>query len=153
VPGLRLTWTPAVQVFPSAVSAMGGWPWARLVLFGADAGLAETLRAQHVSATVPPAPDQTTARQLLQRRPPSIARHLDLDQELSSPRRARFFVATACRDWRLDSICGDAVLVASELVDNAVVHARTACRLAVQQPTGGALPEARRVTIRFRRSA
>jgi hypothetical protein len=89
------------------------------------------------SATVPLAPDQTTARQLLQPRPPSIARHLDLDQELSSLRRARFFVATACRDWRLDSIRGDAVLVASELVDNAVVHARTACRLAVQLDARG----------------
>ena len=36
---LRLTWTPAVQVFPSTLAAMGGWPWARLVLFGADPGL------------------------------------------------------------------------------------------------------------------
>ena len=35
---LRLTWTPAAQVFPSTLAAMGGWPWARLVLFGADAG-------------------------------------------------------------------------------------------------------------------
>jgi hypothetical protein len=68
VSGLRLTWTPAVHLFPSAMSAMGGWPWARLVLFGAGAGLAETLRAQQVSATVPLAPDQTTARQLLRRR-------------------------------------------------------------------------------------
>ena len=137
VSGLPLTWTPAVHLFPSAISAMGGWPWARLVLFGADARLAETLRAQQVSATVPLAPDQTTARQLLQRRPPSVARHLDLDLELSSPRRARFFVATVCRDWQLDSIRGDAVLVASELVDNAVVHARTACRLAVQLDARG----------------
>lgn len=90
VSGLRLTWTPAVHLFPSAMSAMGGWPWARLVLFGADARLAETLRAQQVSATVPLAPDQTTARQLLQRRPPSVARHLDLDQELSRRRPDRY---------------------------------------------------------------
>jgi hypothetical protein len=32
---LRLSGTPAVQVFPSTLAAMGGWPWARLVLFGA----------------------------------------------------------------------------------------------------------------------
>jgi hypothetical protein len=37
VSGLRLTWSPAVQVFPSTLAAMGGWPSARLVLFGADA--------------------------------------------------------------------------------------------------------------------
>ena len=134
---LRLTSTPAVQVFSSALSATGGWPGARLVLFGADPRLAETLRAQQVSATVPLAADQLTARQLLQQRPPTVARHLDLEQELSSPRRARFFVATACRDWHLDAIRDDAVLVASELVDNAVVHAQTACRLALQLDARG----------------
>ena len=35
---LRLTWTPAAQVFPSTLAAMGGWPWARLALFGANGG-------------------------------------------------------------------------------------------------------------------
>ena len=30
---LRLTWTPAVQVFPSTLAAMGGWPWARLMMW------------------------------------------------------------------------------------------------------------------------
>ena len=33
---LRVTWPPAVQVFPLAVAVAGGWPSARLVLFGAD---------------------------------------------------------------------------------------------------------------------
>ena len=132
VSGLRVAWPPAVQVFPSAVSALGGWPAARLVLFGADGRLAETLRTLKGSATVPLAPDQTTARLLLHRRPSIVARRLDLPNELSSPRRARLFVSTACQDWRLDSICDDAVIVASELVENAVVHARTGCRLAIQ---------------------
>src|SRR5690349_19651438 len=111
---------------------MGGWPSARLVLFGADARLAEMLRALRVSATVPLAPDQTTARLLLQRRPPTVARWLDLANDLSSPRRACLFVTTACQGWRLDSVCDDAVIVASELVENAVVHARTGCRLAIR---------------------
>ena len=132
VSGLRVAWPPAVQVFPSAVEALGGWPAARLVLFGADARLAETLRALRVSATVPLAPDQSTARLLLHRRPPTVARRLDLANDLSSPRRARLFVTTACQDWRLDSVCDDAVIVASELVENAVVHARTGCRLAIR---------------------
>ena len=132
VSGLRVAWPPAVQVFPSAVEAVGGWPAARLVVFGADARLAETLCALRVPATVPLAPDQSTARLLLHRRPPTVARRLDLANELSSPRRARLFVTTACQDWRLDSVCDDAVIVASELVENAVVHARTRCRLAIR---------------------
>ena len=127
-----MAWFPAVQVFPSAMGFMGGWPSARLVLFGADGRLAETLRALRVSATVPLAPDQSTARLLLQRRPSILARRLDLANELSSPRRARLFVTTACRDWQLDSVCDDAVIVASELVENAVVHAQTGCRLAIR---------------------
>ena len=113
---------------------MGGWPSARLVLFGADGRLAETLRALRVSATVPLAPDQSTARLLLQRRPSILARRLDLANELSSPRRARLFVTTACRDWQLDSVCDDAVIVASELVENAVVHAPD--RVPVGHPVG-----------------
>ena len=99
--GLRLTWLPAAQVFPSTLSALGGWPRTRMVLFGAG-------------------------------RPPAVARQLDIDEELSASRRARLFVTAACQDWRLDAACDDAVLVASELVGNAAVHARTACRLCVR---------------------
>jgi hypothetical protein len=130
--GLRLTWTPAVQVFPSAVAAVGGWPGARLVLFGANAELATSLAALRVSETVPLAPDETTARQLLQRRPSVVARHLDLDEEPSSPRRARLFVKGACTDWQVSALCDDATLVASELVENAVAHARTSCQLSIR---------------------
>ena len=39
------------------------------------------------------------------------------------------FVHTAAQDWKVDAIRDDAVLVASELVGNAVAHARTSCRL------------------------
>jgi len=131
--GLRLTATPAVQVFPSALTAVGGWPSARLVLFGADVVLATSLTTLRVTDTVPLAADETTARQLLQHRPPAVARHLDLDDEPFAARRARLFVKANCQDWQLDAAaCDDAVLVASELVGNATAHARTACRLHVR---------------------
>jgi anti-sigma regulatory factor (Ser/Thr protein kinase) len=132
VSALRLTWSPAVQVFPSALAGVGGWPRARLVLFGSDASLSETLHARRVSATVPLAPDYAAGRRLLRQRPPVVARHLDLEQQLSSARRARLFVASACQDWQLDSIRDDALLVASELVENAVLHAGTTCRLSLR---------------------
>jgi len=132
VSGLRVTWPPAVRLFPSILAGMGGWPGMRLVLFGADAALARSLAALRVSATVPVAPDEATARRLLQRRPRTIARHLDLAQRRSSTRRARTFVRAACTDWELDDICDDATIVADELVANAVLHAGTACRLALR---------------------
>ena len=130
--GLRLTWTPAAQVFPSTLGAVGGWPGARLVLFGADAELARSLATLNVPDAVPLAADETTARQLLQRRPPAVDRHLDLEEEPSSPRRARLFVEAACQDWQLDAVCEDAVLVASELVGNAIAYAHTSCRLDIR---------------------
>jgi hypothetical protein len=94
---LRLTWLPAAQVFPSMVTALGGWPQTRLVLFGADAELARSLTTLSLTDIVPLAKDETAARQLLERRPPAVARQLDLDEERtgSSTRRA----TTRC-SWR-----------------------------------------------------
>ena len=71
---LRLTWTPAVQVFPSILAVMGGWPWARLVLFGADPVLAASLSQLGVTSAVPLAADEPEARQLLERHPPQASR-------------------------------------------------------------------------------
>ena len=139
---LRLTWTPAAQVFPSTLAVMGGWPWARLVLFGADAGLATSLNELGVTTAVPLAADEPEARQLVERRPPTVSRYLDLEKALSSAVRARLFVGAACTDWQLDALRDDAVIVSSELVANAVLHARTECRLTVR--AGRARPHHRR---------
>src|SRR3954453_16589460 len=83
VSGLRVTWPPAVGLFGSILAGMGGWPGMRLVLFGADAKLARSLAALRVSASGPVPPDETPARQLLDRRPRVLARHLDLKQPRS----------------------------------------------------------------------
>jgi len=68
------------------------------VLFGADVVLATSLTTLRVTDTVPLAADETTARQLLQHRPPAVARHLDLDDEPIAARRARLFVRATCQD-------------------------------------------------------
>jgi hypothetical protein len=132
VSGLRLTSATAIQVFPSVLADAGGWPGARLVLFGADAKLARSLTALRVTAAVPLASDEVTARRLLDRRPPVVARQLRLERELRSARGARLFVEGACTDWQLEVIRDDATVVVSELVANAVVHAGTGCRVALR---------------------
>ena len=137
VSGLRLTWPPAVQLFPSVLAGVGGWPGMRLVLFGADPALTRSLAALRVSETVPVAPDEITAHRLLQRRPRTVARHLDLEQPRLSTRRARTFVRAACADWQLDDIRDDALVVVTELVGNAVLHAGPACRLALRYARSG----------------
>jgi hypothetical protein len=137
VSGLRVGSSAAVQVFPSVLPGAGGWPAARLVLFGAGAELARTLTALRVTSTVPLAADENAARLLLDRRPPVLSRHLDLDRDSFSLRRARMFVRFACADWQLDPIRADAVAVASELVANALEHAGPACRLALRYRADG----------------
>jgi hypothetical protein len=137
VAGLRLGSPAAVQVFPALLADAGGWPAARLVLFGADPILARTLSALRVTTTVPLAPEEATARLLLDVRPPAVTRRLHLGRELSSPWRARLFVEGACTDWQLEVIRDDAMVVVSELVANAVVHAGTGCRVVLRSGARG----------------
>jgi hypothetical protein len=56
------------------------------------------------TTTVPLAPDATAASLLLDRHPPAVARHLDLQRESSSSRWARLFVVSAGADWQRDLI-------------------------------------------------
>src|SRR3954451_15337242 len=104
---------------------------------GADAVLATSLNELGVTTAVPLAADEPEARQLLERRPPTVSRYLDLEKAVSSAVRARLFVGAACTDWQLDPRRYDAMIVSSELVANAVLHARTECRLTVQLDARG----------------
>jgi hypothetical protein len=56
---------------------------------------------------------------------------------VSSAVRARLLVGAACTDWQLDALRDDAMIVSSELVANAVLHARTECRLTVELDARG----------------
>jgi anti-sigma regulatory factor (Ser/Thr protein kinase) len=60
------------------------------------------------------------------------AASLALDNEPSSPARARSFVASVLEDWRCTDLLDDALLVASELVTNAIRHARSSCELRLE---------------------
>jgi CheY-like chemotaxis protein len=54
---------------------------------------------------------------------------LSLPRDLSSPRRARRFLRAHCLRWGCGAVLDSAVLVVSELVTNAVSHARTGCEV------------------------
>lgn len=72
-----------------------------------------------------------------------------LPPEPRAPRAARHFVADALRDAVSDDTAEVAVLLTSELVTNAVVHARTPLRLEVDLDAGtlrvGVVDEAPRI--------
>jgi anti-anti-sigma regulatory factor len=129
---LQVGWTPALQVFPSTLAAAGGWPCARLALFGASPGVAALLNALGVPDTVPLTADRAAALARLHTRPAALSRYHVLDPHLASPRRARALFRRACLDWALGNAYDHASLVVNELVTNAVRHAHTACRLNIR---------------------
>ncbi|MGH9276959.1 MAG: ATP-binding protein [Acidimicrobiales bacterium] len=57
---------------------------------------------------------------------------LDLESEPSLVAASRLFVAQTLTEWELETLVPDAQLIASELVSNAVLHARTAIRLTLR---------------------
>jgi hypothetical protein len=139
----RLAWAPGVGVFSSALVTAGGWPAARLVLFGADPRMAAELDRQRVTRTVPLAADLAAARQRLLTRPETVTRHLQLPPEPGAPRAAREFTTGTCRDWALDDVVAGARLVVTELVTNAVEHAGTPCEVGLRLDRHGLWIEVR----------
>lgn len=69
------------------------------------------------------------------RREPEVT--LDLPRALTSVGTARRFVTEKLIEWKLEQILDDALLVASELVANAITHAGSPCRirLSLNPPT------------------
>ncbi|MDQ3764217.1 MAG: ATP-binding protein [Actinomycetota bacterium] len=139
VSGLRSREVASVTVFPTALDIAGGWPSARLVLFGADAAMRSALLSARVLETVHVAPDLPSARALLEQRPPHVRRQRDLPMHNAAPTAARLFVREVCAAWSIPQAVREiAELVSSELVTNAVEHAHSSSRLTVTC-TGSAL--------------
>jgi hypothetical protein len=69
-------------------------------------------------------------------RPDSVARRA-LPHSDDAPAIGRAFVADALRAWKLDSLVETAALLTSELVTNAVVHARSTSTLSVRRTDDG----------------
>lgn len=144
VSGLRATQSSFVTVFPAALATAGGWPSARLVLFGAGIALHSTLAAAQIPETVPLAGDLVSARALLEQRPPVVRRHRDLPMHQTAAAAGRRLVREACGAWLLPQhVRETAELVANELVSNAVEHAHSSSRLTITY-TGAVL----RVSVR-----
>lgn len=62
--------------------------------------------------------------------------HMRLAPGPSAPGRARRFLEDTCRRWTVPDFVADAALVVSELVTNAVRHAGTEMRLALELRDG-----------------
>jgi len=128
---------PSPITVATALVAAGGWPAARLALCGAAPPLERALRRARVTDAVPHAPDVDGARPLLDRRPPRVLRQHDLACDVGSPVAARAFLVRTLVDWGLAGAAEPAAQVVTELVSNAVQHARTPCRVLVTLDDAG----------------
>jgi anti-sigma regulatory factor (Ser/Thr protein kinase) len=127
---LRCRQSAFVTVFPTALALAGGWPVARLVMFGATGQLRTMLVSAGAPETVPLADDLPAARALLEQRPAQLRRHWDLPLHTGAPAAARLFARQTCALWLLPEVLEEfAELVSSELVTNAVQHAQSCSRL------------------------
>lgn len=141
---LRTPQAAFVTVFPAALAAAGGWPAARLVLFGAEADLRAKLASTRTTDTVPLAADLASALIIVERRPPEVRRYRILPMRDTAALLARLFVADACTDWQVPPFVEETIsLVSSELVTNAVEHANSTCQLTLT-----CTPSAVRVSVR-----
>ncbi len=129
---LRCAQATFVTVFPTALAFAGGWPAARLVLFGADAAMRSTLSSARITETVHLAADLPSAHALLEQRPPQVRCHRDLPERDTAPAAARALVREVCDVWSVpQDVRETAELVSTELVSNAVEHAHSSSRLTI----------------------
>ena len=61
---------------------------------------------------------------------------IELPAELTSGRKARLFLSDRLSEWRLDSLMDTALLLTTELVTNAVIHAGSAVSVTVRRGRG-----------------
>jgi anti-sigma regulatory factor (Ser/Thr protein kinase)/anti-anti-sigma regulatory factor len=119
------------------------WPETPLLLCGARAAVAEALARLGVPRFVPLHRSLDEAVGDAGRRPPYLRDELRLPPSPSAPATARRFVRETCQTWRLllededdaatlaaaEELVERAELLASELVTNALVHARSDVQL------------------------
>jgi anti-sigma regulatory factor (Ser/Thr protein kinase) len=141
---LRTPQAAFLSVFPAALSAAGGWPAARLVLYGAAGDLRSALVSSPVIARVPLTTDLASALAVLEQQPPELRCQRDLPPHDTAASAARLFVRETCDAWLVPLAVREVTeLVASELVCNAVEHAHSSSKLALTLTRSGLLVSVR----------
>jgi anti-anti-sigma factor len=123
------------------------WPETNLLLCCAQPPVSAVLEGLGVPQYLPVHPSLEDALTYAVARPPYLRGALPLAPSPTAPATARRFVRDTCRAWRLDAVedssdptarrwvedlIDRAVLVASELVTNAVVHSQGPVRLRLE---------------------
>ncbi|MFD4636046.1 ATP-binding protein [Lentzea sp. NPDC058436] len=121
-----------LSVFTTVCLKVSDWPDVPVVLIAETERHRRDLHLSAVTRSVATAPDLISAVELAQERPLRRFRKLALPDTLVAALIARNAVRDVCEEWELPHLVRDALLVVTELVDNAIRHARTECVLRVE---------------------
>lgn len=115
----------ALSVFAAAADHAAAWPGCAIVLCAPRPEVALALRRLGISRAVPVHATVGEALAMHAASPAPRRYREHLQPSPASAARARHLVAEACRAWSLAALSETAQLIATELVSNAVRHART----------------------------
>lgn len=122
---MRVAIASLLTVFPTVRDRISNWPGVPLVLAAARQSLRTLLDFSAVPRFVPTYRSVNEALEGVNAAPGRRRLQVELPCDPVSARLARRQVEQACREWGIPGIATDAVVVASELVDNMVAHARS----------------------------
>ncbi|MGH3811682.1 MAG: ATP-binding protein [Pseudonocardiaceae bacterium] len=130
--GMQIEQASRSLVFTAALDQAGGWPRARLVLYGGTPVWVRALDCFGITKTVPYAPTLPEALNTIARRPPRVRCGVTLEPQPDAPGRARALLHEAGATWGIPAPnAGKARVVLGELVAGAVERAET-CHAVVE---------------------
>ncbi|MDQ3762307.1 MAG: ATP-binding protein [Actinomycetota bacterium] len=122
---MRAAIASLLMVFPTVHDRISNWPGVPLVLAAPQQPLRTMLESSAVPRFIPTYRSVSEALKGLDAGPCHCQRQVQLPCDPASARLARQLVEQTCRKWGIPGMITDAVVVASELTDNMVHHARS----------------------------
>ena len=122
---MRTTIASLLTVFPTVRDRIRDWPGVPLALAAAQQPLRTLLDVSAVRRFVPTYHSVSDAVDGLDAAPRRHRRQVQLPCEAASARLARQLVERTCQQWGIPATAPAAVVIASELTDNMVHHARS----------------------------
>lgn len=125
-----------LTVFSSVWMRVSDWPGVQIFLVAKDTDRRIAIARSAVSRFVPVFAGIEQAIAAVEKESPRRRRRAMYPPVLMCSAAARGFVRETCRDWGIEAWSSDAVCIASELVENAIEHARTDLELRLELRRG-----------------
>lgn len=124
-PGFEVASIAMLAVFSTVWMQISRWPDIPMVLVPETDTHRQDLARSGMTRFVATAPDMASALEVVAEPPPRRFHRVPLPRSPTAPMIARELVRDVCRLWQLPALQDDALLVVSELVENAVRHAHS----------------------------